>query len=86
MTINLCNTSSLSLSLSCTAGKVFMKLGFEVPDALLHDVVASKPGVIEYILNHFKKKVQNKALQQIQTNIPKNTKINDTLKCNRWSK
>ena len=48
-----------------------MKLGFEVPDALLHDVVASKLGVIEYILNHFKKKVQNKALHQIQTNIPK---------------
>lgn len=34
-----------------------MKLGFDVPDPVLQEVVASKPGVIEYILNHFKKKV-----------------------------
>ncbi|XP_019855022.1 PREDICTED: sperm flagellar protein 1-like [Amphimedon queenslandica] len=38
--------------------KVFMKLGFDVPDPVLQEVVASKPGVIEYILNHFKKKIE----------------------------
>ena len=36
-----------------------MKLGFDVPDPVLQEVVASKPGVIEYILNHFKKKVHS---------------------------
>ena len=37
-----------------------MKLGVNVPDELLQDVVACKPGVIEYILNHLKSKVVRK--------------------------
>ena len=38
-------------------GKVFSKLGLSVPEDLLQGVVASKPGVIEYILNVLKGRV-----------------------------
>jgi hypothetical protein len=48
--------------------KVFAKLEFEVPDQVLQEIVHSQPGVIEYLLSHFKKKVEHHIYQNQKSN------------------
>lgn len=40
-----------------TAGKVFSKLNFNIPDDILQNAAASKPGVVEFILSTLRMKV-----------------------------
>ena len=39
------------------AGKVFSKLNFNIPDDILQNAAASKPGVVEFILSTLRMKV-----------------------------
>ena len=43
-----------------TSGKVFSKLNFSIPDDILQDAAASKPGMIEFILSTLRIKVSTK--------------------------
>ena len=49
-----------SVYVGCCAlitGKVFSRLNFNLPDDIIQGVVASKPGVIEFILANLRNKV-----------------------------
>ena len=44
-------------SLSVSTGKVFIKMSYVLVDEVLQGVAASKPGVIEHILQGLRRKV-----------------------------
>ena len=50
----------MKYTISLLAGKVFSKLNFSVPDDILQNAAAGKPGVIEFILSTMRMKVSMK--------------------------
>lgn len=51
---------SIVILISLLPGKVFSRLNFSIPDDVLQNAAASKPGVIEFILSTLRMKVSIK--------------------------
>lgn len=71
-----------SLYVGCCAliaGKVFSRLNFNLPDDIIQGVVASKPGVIEFILTNLRNKVSqqqpSESTCQSQTGVDTHTTL-----------
>ena len=52
--------NNIIMFISLLPGKVFSKLNFSIPDDILQNAAASKPGVIEFILSTLRMKVSIK--------------------------